>query len=214
MLDAAERIFERDGWRETTLAGVGAEAGVSRGTPAYFFGSKAGLLSAMSARLVAAAREAATAQGSGDPEDRLVWLLSGQLGFVAARPGFARLAVEHWSRRSGLADSSSPDDFEVFERDLIRRIVELIEAVPGRAPDPEPGAAAVALVVMAWSAGLPRMAGGSASSDPANLADRSAFLASMVRKIVADNRMGETGDVGAGSLQTSKYGRWRLPGVG
>ena len=86
VLDAAERIFERDGWREATLAAIGAAAGVSRGTPGYLFGSKAGLRSAMGARLVEAARGAASIESAGDPRNQISALLSGQLGVVAARP--------------------------------------------------------------------------------------------------------------------------------
>ena len=40
ILDAAESFFARRGYDATTLAEIGEEAGVSRGTPSYFFGSK------------------------------------------------------------------------------------------------------------------------------------------------------------------------------
>ena len=39
ILDAAERLFAERGYDATSLTEVGAAAGVSRGTPGYFFGS-------------------------------------------------------------------------------------------------------------------------------------------------------------------------------
>jgi TetR/AcrR family transcriptional regulator len=40
VLDAAERLFAARGYRGTSLEEIGREAGLSRGTPGYFFGSK------------------------------------------------------------------------------------------------------------------------------------------------------------------------------
>lgn len=40
ILDAAERLFAERGFEGVTLAQIGAGAGVSRGTPGYFFGTK------------------------------------------------------------------------------------------------------------------------------------------------------------------------------
>ena len=46
ILDAAERLFAEQGYDATSLTNVGAVAGVSRGTPGYFFRSKAELYQA------------------------------------------------------------------------------------------------------------------------------------------------------------------------
>jgi AcrR family transcriptional regulator len=43
VLDAAERLFAEKGYDATSLNDVGTAAGVSRGTPGYFFGSKTDL---------------------------------------------------------------------------------------------------------------------------------------------------------------------------
>ena len=43
ILDAAETLFAEHGFEAVTLAQVGAAAGVSRGTPGYFFGTKEAL---------------------------------------------------------------------------------------------------------------------------------------------------------------------------
>jgi AcrR family transcriptional regulator len=46
-LDAAEGLFAARGFESVTMAQVGAAAGVSRGTPGYFFGSKDALYRAV-----------------------------------------------------------------------------------------------------------------------------------------------------------------------
>ena len=51
ILDAAERVFAHEGYDAASLARVGEAAGVSRGTPSYFFGSKAALLHAVLERM-------------------------------------------------------------------------------------------------------------------------------------------------------------------
>jgi TetR/AcrR family transcriptional regulator len=40
ILDAAEKLFAADGYEATSLEMIGREAGYSRGTPSYIFGSK------------------------------------------------------------------------------------------------------------------------------------------------------------------------------
>src|SRR5262245_47531411 len=45
--DAAIRLFAERGYRETSLQDVGEAAGISRGSVAWHFGSKAGLLEAI-----------------------------------------------------------------------------------------------------------------------------------------------------------------------
>ena len=47
ILDAAERLFAAYGYHATSLQDVGDAAGVSRGTPSYFFRSKEGLYRAV-----------------------------------------------------------------------------------------------------------------------------------------------------------------------
>lgn len=218
ILDAAERVFERDGWQNATMSAIGAEAGVSRGTPGYFFASKAGLRAAMCQRLFDGARAAATGlQLAGDSRDQAIALLHGQLAVAAARPALARLAVEHWAGARVHAESADDVAFAALERDLIRRIRELIESVPGRLAGPETGRSAAALLSLAWSAALPNAPGGSATSGAA-LADQKAFISALVHKLFDDNVGSVVKDAGMavdeGSLTASKLRNWRLPGVG
>lgn len=97
ILEAAERLFAEKGYEETSLADVGREAGVSRATPGYFFGSKAELHRAVIERCFADVRRAvregkARALASGHtPDVVLAGAVADYADFVAARPNFVRL---------------------------------------------------------------------------------------------------------------------------
>ena len=58
ILDAAERLFAERGYAATSLNDVGREAGLSRATPGYFFGSKGELHHAVLERCFEAVRQA------------------------------------------------------------------------------------------------------------------------------------------------------------
>ncbi len=103
ILDAAESRFAAHGFERTSLADVGAAAGLSRGTPAYFFGSKDALYAAVIDRVfaerdavlrhafeplhewAAAPRPAATL------EDVLGAAVDAYLAFLTGRPAFVAL---------------------------------------------------------------------------------------------------------------------------
>jgi TetR/AcrR family transcriptional regulator len=97
ILDAAERLFADQGYDATSLTQVGAAAGVSRGTPGYFFRSKSELYQAVLDRSFAEVREAvragrARALASGESSDTiLAGAVSDYFDFLAARPNFVRL---------------------------------------------------------------------------------------------------------------------------
>jgi AcrR family transcriptional regulator len=97
ILDAAERLFADQGYDATSLTQVGAAAGVSRGTPGYFFRSKAELYHAVLDRSFAEVREAVRAgraralASNESPENILAGAVSDYFDFLAARPNFVRL---------------------------------------------------------------------------------------------------------------------------
>ena len=97
ILDAAERLFAEQGYEATSLTQVGAAAGVSRGTPGYFFRSKAELYQAVLDRSFAEVTEAVRAgraralASSETPETILAGAVSDYFDFLAARPNFVRL---------------------------------------------------------------------------------------------------------------------------
>jgi AcrR family transcriptional regulator len=97
ILDAAESLFADQGFEGTSLNEVGLKAGVSRGTPGYFFGSKAELYQAVVDRCfgevreaVRAGRERALASGESS-EVILAGVVSDYFEFLLARPNFVRL---------------------------------------------------------------------------------------------------------------------------
>jgi len=97
ILDAAERLFADQGYDATSLTQVGAAAGVSRGTPGYFFGSKAELYQAVLDRCFGEVRDAVRAGrdralASREAADTiLAGAVSDYFDFLAARPNFVRL---------------------------------------------------------------------------------------------------------------------------
>jgi TetR/AcrR family transcriptional regulator len=104
LLRAAEELFAERGFEGTSLGEIAAAAGLSRGTPNYFFGSKTELYEAVLAgafeRREEATRRACApllewAEGDGaDPiEGPLTQAVEGYLGFLIDSPAFLRLVL-------------------------------------------------------------------------------------------------------------------------
>ena len=103
ILDAAERLFAEKGYEGSSLKEIGEAAGVSRGTPSYFFGSKEGLYRAVLDRVL---RDAgALIEGANvnllvpageepqmSPEEGLAATLGPYIDFLASRPSYMGLA--------------------------------------------------------------------------------------------------------------------------
>lgn len=111
VLDAAEALFADRGFAATSMADVGAHAGVSRGTPGYLFRSKGELYRAVVDRSFADALEAVRAgrlraMRSGRPAaDVLEGAVSDYVDFVTAHPKFVRLIQrEALGEASGLGN--------------------------------------------------------------------------------------------------------------
>ena len=109
IIDAAEELFAQRGFASTSLGDIGTLAGLSRGTPSYFYGSKEQLYVAVLER-VFAAREEATARafaplhewaatGAGTLDRALTHAVEGYMGFLLARPTFVRLV--EWEELEG-----------------------------------------------------------------------------------------------------------------
>ena len=105
VLDAAESLFAERGYQGTSLNDVGSEAGVSRGTPGYFFGSKARLYQAVIDRCfdhvrqaIRSGKERALASGK-DAETVLAGAVSEYFDFMTEHPKFVRLM--EWEALSG-----------------------------------------------------------------------------------------------------------------
>jgi TetR/AcrR family transcriptional regulator len=104
ILDAAETLFAERGFEAVSLHEIGGAAGLSRGTPSYFFGSKQDLYVAVLER-VFADREEATARAfqpvrswcepgrSGGLRVPLTRAIESYIEFLLARPAFVTLVV-------------------------------------------------------------------------------------------------------------------------
>ncbi len=89
LLEAAERVLERDGLSGLTLRAVAREAGVSHAAPSHHFGDLTGLVSELAAigfehfnvAMAAAGAEAAT------PVDKAMARAKAYVGYAQAHPG-------------------------------------------------------------------------------------------------------------------------------
>jgi AcrR family transcriptional regulator len=111
ILDAAERLYAERGYDAVSLQEIGALAGLSRGTPSYFFGSKDQLYVAVLERTFAARDEAtraafapvrAWAARPGDDAGlrRALRRSAGDyMRFLLDRPSFVRLVA--WEELAG-----------------------------------------------------------------------------------------------------------------
>jgi AcrR family transcriptional regulator len=104
ILDAAEMLFAQRGFEAVSLQEIGDAAGLSRGTPNYFFGSKQDLYVAVLER-VFADREEATARAfepvrawgesarPGSLRQPLTRAIESYMSFLLARPAFVTLVL-------------------------------------------------------------------------------------------------------------------------
>ena len=93
LLQAAEKLLERDGLQGLTLRAVAREAGVSHAAPTHHFGDLAGLVSELAAigfRRFNATMIAAAATGA-TPLDSALARAKAYLAYAQARPGMYRL---------------------------------------------------------------------------------------------------------------------------
>src|ERR1700722_2204688 len=89
LLEAAERVLERDGLPGLTLRAVAREAGVSHAAPTHHFGDLTGLVSELAAigfRQFNAAMAAAGASADGSPETGMA-RAKAYVGYAQALPG-------------------------------------------------------------------------------------------------------------------------------
>jgi AcrR family transcriptional regulator len=109
IIDAAEALFAERGYAGTSLGDIGTRAGLSRGTPSYFYGSKEQLYVAVLERVFAAREEATAAAfaplhawaatGEGTLDAALTHAVEGYMAFLLERPTFVRLI--EWEELEG-----------------------------------------------------------------------------------------------------------------
>ena len=112
LLQAAERVLERDGLGGLTLRAVAREAGVSHAAPTHHFGDLTGLVSELAAigfRRFNAAMVAAAAAGTSPPE-RALARAKAYVAYAEANPGMYGLMF-----RTERLDYSRPSLHEAAE---------------------------------------------------------------------------------------------------
>lgn len=139
ILDAAEALFAERGYDGASLQEIGRAAGVSRGTPGYFFGSKDGLYEAVLARAFAAelglvAGAQARAAEAGGPEAELAAALAAFAAFLIARPTFVRL-VEREALAGGARLRGAPAHAAAMDAALAV-VADIVARGPFRPVDP------------------------------------------------------------------------------
>jgi TetR/AcrR family transcriptional regulator len=97
ILDAAEALFAEHGFEAVTLAQIGAAAGVSRGTPGYFFGTKEALYrlvverAATTLRMLAETLRVRDAAGARSGSAVVAQTVDALLGLLTSRRSLVRL---------------------------------------------------------------------------------------------------------------------------
>jgi TetR/AcrR family transcriptional regulator len=130
ILDAAEHLFADRGYEATSLTDVGRSAGVSRGTPGYFFGSKEQLYRDVLERClervraaVRSGRERALASQE-PPEVVLAGAVGEYFDFIDANPDFVRL-LEREALDGGKQLATLPPHLEAAQEALGAIVTEL-----------------------------------------------------------------------------------------
>lgn len=130
ILAAAEHLFAERGYDATSFTDVGGAAGVSRGTPGYFFGSKEQLYREVLQRClervraaVRSGRERALASAE-PPEVVLAGAVGEYFDFIAANPDFVRL-LEREALDGGRQLATLPPHLEAAQEALGAIVTEL-----------------------------------------------------------------------------------------
>jgi TetR/AcrR family transcriptional regulator len=151
ILDAAEEVFADQGYEAASLHEIAERAGVSRGTPSYFFGSKDGLYHAVLERAFAnvwaeiGETHSAALKGA-KPAEAIAADIEAYLRFLVDHPRFVRLV--QWEALHGgrvLREVNARLTGVENQISLIKREVER-GAIRPVAPD----LLLVSLVALAW----------------------------------------------------------------
>jgi TetR/AcrR family transcriptional regulator len=112
ILDAAERLFAELGYEVVSMERIGRAAGLSRGAPGYFFGSKVALYKAVLQRMFEATEQMVAetnrqlTAADGDLDAALEIVVENLLEFLYERPTFLTLVQREALRRSGVMEGT------------------------------------------------------------------------------------------------------------
>jgi TetR/AcrR family transcriptional regulator len=145
ILDAAEEVFAEQGYASTSLQVIGTRAGVSRGTPGYFFGSKPDLYQAVLERCFGRARAAIRSgrdralASQETPEVVLAGAVAEYFEFFVSNQNFVRLM-----EREALSGGPKPEGFSPRSNVVSEATAAISEEL---GLDPSQGAEAAHLVL-------------------------------------------------------------------
>ena len=113
ILDAAERLFAEHDFESVTMEHIGRAAGLSRGAPGYFFGSKEALYRAVLERMVERTEQLvdhvsrrSAALPRGDLHAALEMVVDELLDFLFERPTYLVLVERQVLRQEGVMHGS------------------------------------------------------------------------------------------------------------
>jgi len=146
ILDAAEQLFAERGPEATSFQAIGEAAGVSRGTPGYFFGSKEGLYRAVFdrafTRVDAILAEAYSEAETAEPREAIARIVS---AYLSIPPVIVRLG-----EREALRGGTTVRDIKP-RLDQLRSSLDRLEAMTGTALKDVPAALLlIGIVALAW----------------------------------------------------------------
>lgn len=186
ILDAAERLFARDGFEGTRLSDIGEAAGLSRGTPAYFFGSKQTLYDAVLERCLEQVRHVvsigrARAEASQEPPAKV---LAGAVGeyfdYLTAHPDFVRLF--EWEALTGGRHLAALPPHLIALHEALAAIVAELDLSPSQ--ERQAAHLLLSIVGLCWfpivHAGTLVAGLGFSPTDPAFLAERRQHVVGLV----------------------------------
>jgi AcrR family transcriptional regulator len=148
LLQAAEKVLERDGLPGLTLRAVAREAGVSHAAPTHHFGDLTGLLSELAAigfRQFGAAMVAAAAAGSTPPEKGLAQAKA-YVAYARAHPGMHGLMF-----RTERLDHSRPSLHEAADASFAGFATSIAAGRQERYDEQSLSLDQAAAIVRAWS---------------------------------------------------------------
>jgi AcrR family transcriptional regulator len=91
IVDAAERVFQEEGYQTATMSLVAEAAGVSKGLPYHYFHGKAALARAVIEKHLSSIVERLSEWPEGPPTEQLRWFLETALRHAKANQGAYRL---------------------------------------------------------------------------------------------------------------------------
>lgn len=158
LLDAAQRLFERDGFHATALNDVAGEAGFTKGAIYSNFASKEDLFFAVYERRARQSRLRVSKllEHADDPAAGLEAVAAQNLRRRRAGDGWLAVFVEFWAHV--LRHPEHRDRFAAIHREAYEPVNAAARAAHRDADLPvEPEAFAVALNGMQWALGLERL---------------------------------------------------------